>query len=48
MDTTELEEATAELAEMDPADAPDPADRIAELLAAQLEASEEPDPPPAG
>jgi len=48
MDTTELEEAIAELAEMDPAEAPDPADRIAESLAARLEASEEPDPPPAG
>ena len=43
MDTKELNEAIAHLAGIDPADAPDPADEIAETLAAQLEASEEPD-----
>ena len=43
MDTKELDEAIAHLANMDPADAPDPADQIAELLATQLEASEDPD-----
>ena len=48
MDTKELDEAIALLAEMDPADAPDPADQIAETLAAQLEASEEPDGSPTG
>jgi hypothetical protein len=33
----------AHLANLDPAEAPDPADEIAESLAAQLEASEDPD-----
>lgn len=42
MNTTELNLAIADLAEMDPAEAPDPADQIAETLAAQLEESEEP------
>jgi hypothetical protein len=48
MDIKELEEAIAHLAEIDPAEAPDPADLIAEALAAQLEASEEADTLPAG
>ena len=48
MDTKELKQATDLLAEMDPAEAPDHADQIAAMLAAELEASEEPDAPPAG
>ncbi|MGZ8784594.1 MAG: hypothetical protein ACXW1Y_03400 [Acidimicrobiia bacterium] len=48
MDTTELKEAIAHLADIDPADAPDPADRIAETLASQLEESEEPEGRPGG
>jgi hypothetical protein len=48
MDTKELNEAIALLAEMDPAEAPDPADRIAEALAGQLEESEDPEARPAG
>jgi hypothetical protein len=47
MDTKELNQAIADLAEMDPAEAPDPADRVAETLAALLEASEEPEASPA-
>ncbi|HKZ29396.1 MAG TPA: hypothetical protein VJ482_07125 [Acidimicrobiia bacterium] len=43
MNIKELNEAIALLADLDPADVPDPADLIAEALAAQLEASEEPD-----
>lgn len=43
MNTKDLNEAVAHLANLDPAEAPDPADEIAELLAAQLEASEDPD-----
>ena len=48
MDTKELTEAIARLANLDPAEAPDPADEIAEMLAAQLEASEDPDGSAAG
>lgn len=48
MNTKELNEAVARLAELDPADAPDPADQIAETLAAQLEESDEPEASPAG
>ena len=48
MDTKELTEAIARLADLDPAEAPDPADEIAEMLASQLEASEDPDGSAAG
>jgi len=48
MDTKKLNEAIARLAELDPVDVPDEADRIAEALAAQLEASDEPEGSPAG
>jgi hypothetical protein len=48
MDTKELNEAIALLAELDPAEVPDPADEITETLAARLEASEESDGNPAG
>jgi len=48
MDTKELNKAIALLAELDPADAADPADQIAEALAAQLEATAEPDGSSAG
>ena len=47
MDTKQLTEAIAQLAELDPAEVPDPADQIAEALAAELEASEEPEATPA-
>ena len=48
MDTKELNEAIAALVELDPADVPDPADQIAETLAAELEASDEPEGSPTG
>ena len=48
MDTKELNEAIAALAELDPADVPDLADQIAETLAAELEASDEPEGSPTG
>jgi hypothetical protein len=41
MDTTELNEANARLAELDAAEAPDLADQIVDALAARLEASED-------
>ena len=47
MDTKELNETIAELAELDPAEVPDAADEITETLAAQLEASDEPEGSPA-
>ncbi len=47
MDTKELNEAIAELAELDPAEVPDAADEITETLATQLEASDEPEGSPA-
>ena len=43
MNNKELDEAIALLAELDPAEAVDAADEIAETLATKLEASEEPD-----
>lgn len=48
MDTKELKETIGQLADLDPADVPDRADQIAETLAAELEASEEPEATPAG
>jgi hypothetical protein len=48
MDTKKLNEAIAVLAELDPVDVPDPADQIAEALAAELESSDEPEGSPTG
>lgn len=42
MDTTELTKLISELADLDPADAPEAADKIAGALAAQLEAADSP------
>jgi hypothetical protein len=42
MDDTQVSELLAELVDVDPADAPDVAERLARLLADRLEADEEP------
>ena len=48
MDSKKLNEAIVRLAELDPADVPEAADQIAEALADDLEASDEPEGNPAG
>ncbi len=46
MDTTRLTERLAELRQLDPADAPDPADRIADALVDLLEEDQPPEEQP--